>query len=148
MSKKLFHIVFVAFMLVALIGQGFANTLMTCEMNMEGHNPTSVLQDAADNDPHAGHGTNEHRDMDHSSMNHSSMSHLDAMSVEGSGSMPHQDCCGQDCFCPTSACASVTILVTQEANDTLPYITELALQLDMALPATRANTLFRPPIFA
>lgn len=110
---------------IAFIGQSFAFESLSCEMAM-------------DNTP----------SMDHSNMSHSGMGHSNMDDQVMVHQAMDEDCCGAECQCPPSACASFSYVGNQQRLQTTNSISEKFIATAFTLTYTDINLPFRPPISA
>jgi len=131
MLKLFSKILIVAAVLIAFVGQAFANTMMSCEMSAESTQSYMVM---------------DHSSMDHSSVDHSMMGEHDMTSK--SDKQNHEECCGADCACPASACTTLTIVSSALQSANLVRLSEAVVFQLANQTKSIPSSLFRPPIFA
>lgn len=138
MIKSLSKVLVVTAMLFAFVGQALAYSAMSCEMSEQSHQSHQSQVDM-------NHSSMSHSDMDHSNMSHSGMDHS---SMSHGTESEHEECCGADCVCPTSACSTVIIVSSQPNTANLTRLNEgVVFQLTNQTKSI-PTSLYRPPIFA
>ncbi len=125
MFKSFSKICVVIAMLIAFVGQAMANTSMSCEMTGETHTSQMVMN---------------HEMMNHDQMNHSMM--------DISPAQNHEECCGDECVGPVSACSSMSIVSSLFNTNDLTRISENVTCQSSNQTKSTSSSLFRPPIFA
>ncbi|MDC2887848.1 hypothetical protein [Psychrosphaera algicola] len=124
-------------MLLSVIGQSLANTVMPCEMTDSGQHMTMN---------HTGKTSTSssmamHKDMKVSG----NMSHGAPSNHEQSGKM---DCCDIECSCPANACSTYTF-VTVDIQSILSLVTiEKVPSLEHTSPISIYKSFYRPPIIS
>jgi len=127
MKATCLNVLLVITMLFAFVGQGWANSAMSCEMATASHQShTSLMMD--------------HESMSHENMNHVMMSHENMKNDES--------CCESECPCPTSACSTASIIHSEYLAEHINLVNDLVIIQDVNRTQSLPSSLFRPPIFS
>ncbi|WP_105258902.1 hypothetical protein [Pseudoalteromonas sp. T1lg88] len=129
MFRLVSQVLVIAAVLIALLGQAFAYSAMTCETAMDAHQSHAAMKMVTDNTQMQHHQGMEHGD---TTMNSAMM----------------DDCCEVQCVCPTNACTSVTLVNSSTAMADVIAVSEAVISATSAQPSAIQTSLFRPPIFA
>lgn len=109
---------------IALVGQALASESMACEMMVSS--------------------AQSHAAMGHTSFNADEDMHRKEVPFTG----PHSDeCCGAECVCLTSTCASATSCITDAGLLVFSGMGEAANIQYLQNPISITTFLYRPPIF-
>lgn len=128
MCKSLAQVMLITLMLIAFIGQTLAFSAMSCEMSMK----MSPIEQLAQTD--------------HIPVKHYSSSL--AIDTSKAVNKHTQDCCDNDCVCPTNACTTTTALFSSVLTTAIYFESETPISLPTEQPNAIYSSLFRPPIFA
>ena len=166
MQNSISKIAVVVLVMIAFVGQAYADLTASCDMHTHNsdHHMTSQVSNSDDitesNLTHAHHSMpmTEHP-ISKQSVNEQSSpaSHESAATHEfgmtqdlvlNHGEMSHGECCQADCFCPASACSSVGIVNSVLNASNIIYINSSIGAQSSSLTSTVPSSLYRPPIAA
>lgn len=124
MFNTVSKVIVLALMLIAFVGQVFANSTMSCEMSL--HNHESQMN------------------MNHFQIeSHQAVVHHN----QDTHASNTEDCCQKECFCPTGVCNSVVFLHSVNRAPDIAGTDEVTISYHFAQPKTILTSLYRPPIF-
>ena len=146
MVNSLSKVLVVATMLIALVGQAFAYSAMSCEMTGASHGShINMAADTHSDMNHDGmhHGVVDHDVIDHGVVDHSLMNH-DTADLSNTD----EDCCESECSCPASACTNLSIVNSEASSSAMIQISEAVSMQPTSQTKSISSSLYRPPIFA
>ncbi|WP_111977235.1 hypothetical protein [Algibacillus agarilyticus] len=166
MKLTFFNTLIVLTMLIAFTGQLLVSVTMKCEMPGNTHrmidhaNAQAKLKVNAPVSSHSviGHAEMDHAAMGHSVIDHASMDHSKMHAPVNNDSTEHtnhtsmqnnDDCCGEECKCPTHACTSViNFMANTNLHYPQPLSTAKIVSTQLNIQQLTISSLYRPPILA